>query len=1744
MRIFSPAVALALLAACTRDTTEPKPPDVSVRRDALTNVPVTFKFDDFSNTSLLQLNGTAVTTSNRLRLTDSAGNQAGSFFCKQKISLKNDRSFSTYFRFQMTDGGGSPGFPYPADGMVFVLQPLSNTAGSVGSGIGYGGIGNSLGVEFDTYHNPELGDPNDRHVGTHVNGNMASHLAVASYPNNWGNGSTYHVWIDYNGLTNLLEVRVSENNANRPASALLTQNVELSTVFGVDEVYAGFTAATGGAWAKHWVDSWYFQNDYAPLDLVNNTYVATPTSVVVSASPASNTRSSVITATVKNEDGSIRANWPVTFTTNRGTLSATSATTNDQGQAQVTLTYSGGVATTARVGTSAQGGAYGFADVGLLANPTLTIVSSAGGSVSPGTLVVPYGGNQSFSITPNPGYDLVSLTVDGVGVPPSTSYDFTNVTASHTLSATFAIRTYAITATSGARGAISPSGNQTVAHGSSITFTFTPQAGYRVADVVVDGSSIGTPASHTFSNVSAPHTIVVSFTLIDQPPSLTVTSGATSWTEEAPPVAIDPTLALTDPDGPNLTGAKVSISAGYVASEDRLVFASQSGIDGTFNTATGVLTLTGSASAAAYEAALRSVQYQNLAAGAPDTRARQVTFSIGANSLYNPDNGHFYEFVAAAGISWTQAKSQAASRAYYGKQGYLVTVTSAAENAFVGGKLAAAGWMGASDQAVERQWRWVTGPEGLEDNGAGRRFFDQAASCVNGSIGAPVNGEFNGWTACEPNDFGGNEDFAHFYADGLWNDYPENIGASIGGYVVEYGGMPGDEQPQLFGTRDLEVKALPLFLITTSAGANGSVSPLGASPVKLGKSLSVSITPAANHHVQDVLVDGVSVGAVTSYVFSAVSAPHTLLASFAIDQYQVNVTSGPNGSVSCVSPVDHGQQSECTIVADPGYQLATFTDDGVDRLSKASGGTYFILGVVADHSISATFIKSNGTTCSSSAECGSGSCVDGVCCNTACNGQCESCGVAGSVGTCVAVSGAPVGGRPACGSDGSSCGGTCDGSTRSACVYPTSQCRGASCAAGVQTAAASCDGAGSCPAPVTASCGSYACGVSACATACADDLGCASGFHCAAGACLPNANQGGTCSRDGECGTGKCVDGFCCNAACNGQCEACDVPGSEGVCTPVSGNPHGARPVCDSDGSQCGGQCDGAVRDACSYPGATVSCRAASCSNQTATLAAACDGAGSCPAVQTQACGEYVCGATACLGNCLHDANCAAGNWCSGGVCAPKKSTGAACGADNQCAGGICADGFCCNRACEGQCEACDVAGSEGTCSPVTGAPHAGRTQCASDGSLCAGQCDGVNASACAYPGAGTQCRAPACATGTATLAAACDGAGACPAEQTQACAPFVCGANACLGNCAADSDCAGGNWCSAGVCVAKLANGGTCAADNQCGSGSCVDGFCCNTACGGACEACDVPGSLGTCVAVTGAPHGARPACASDGSLCGGQCDGVERQQCTYPAVECRGASCADGTATLAAACHLGSCPAVQTQACGEYVCGATACLGGCGSDSDCAAGSYCSAGICAQKKQPGAACGVANQCASGACVDGVCCNTACDGQCEACDVPGSVGTCTAVSGAPHGERPACAGAGSSCGGTCDGSDRDACAFPSAQTECVAASCTNGVETHVAKCDGAGQCGTPTTKLCGDYACGQTTCRTECTSNADCASGACFAGQCMDKPMTAPPGQVLGEMAACGCDAGGSAVWALLGAAWLLRRRRGQRQP
>lgn len=183
-------------------------------------------------------------------------------------------------------------------------------------------------------------------------------------------------------------------------------------------------------------------------------------------------------------------------------------------------------------------------------------------------------------------------------------------------------------------------------------------------------------------------------------------------------------------------------------------------------------------------AALQEVTINKPCAGSYKVHA-QVTAS---GFLKNPVTGHLYKYndqgkdleLALADAAATPLVTGGTSNF-----GYLATVTDSLENQLV--NMFGQGWIGASDRVTEGDWKWMAGPE------AGMSFY----SGRSGDGGAALPGKFAGWGDGEPND-SGNEDYAEIYGDGRWNDSQD------GGrnYVIEWGGMPGDDLSSVSVTED------------------------------------------------------------------------------------------------------------------------------------------------------------------------------------------------------------------------------------------------------------------------------------------------------------------------------------------------------------------------------------------------------------------------------------------------------------------------------------------------------------------------------------------------------------------------------------------------------------------------------------------------------------------------------------------------------------------------------------------------------------------------------------------------------------------------------------------------------------------------------------------------------------------------------------------------------------------------------
>ncbi len=358
----------------------------------------------------------------------------------------------------------------------------------------------------------------------------------------------------------------------------------------------------------------------------------------------------------------------------------------------------------------------------------------------------------------------------------------------------------------------------------------------------------------------------------------------------------------------------------------------------------------------------------------------------------------------------------------------------------------------------------------------------------------------------------------------------------------------------------------------------------------------------------------------------------------------------------------------------------------------------------------------DGDACDEPSDCASGHCQNGFCCATGdcCRSAVDCPGSYGSPATC---------------DDSRACQGTRDAAT---CI--DNQCRtqenvpdDTACTSGIV--------ADTCGLYPTIRCtGALDQAAPSCPATCTSDSECDENAHCDGGMCLLDQPNGTACDEASDCTSNYCGNGFCC---AGGDCcaRSSDCPagayGRPSECL-AGTSCQGTRrdPVCNLTSFQCqvgdplddDSGCNGIVSNDCGlYPSVSCTTMTDQPSNQ----------------------------AGRCATTCTMDGNCDPGAFCNAMMsCQSEGRPGDACTASNQCMSGLsCVDGVCCTSSCTGTCVACNVPGSEGTCSPVP------------VGQDPANECAGLDCSSYFAGFTGSTCFERADAPSSAV---SCNGAGAC----------------------------------------------------------------------------------------------------------------------------------------------------------------------------------------------------------------------------------------------------------------------------------------------------------------------------------------------------------------------------------------------
>ena len=660
---------------------------------------------------------------------------------------------------------------------------------------------------------------------------------------------------------------------------------------------------------------------------------------------------------------------------------------------------------------------------------TITASADSNGSIDQnGNVEVEYGESQSFTIAPDDCYHIASVLVDDVEAINDVVdgiYTFANVTANHTIAATFAINTYNITATAGEGGSITET--SAVNCGANKEITITANEGYRIASVIVDETEnvteavIAAEGVYTFENVTADHTIAATFERVHTISAGTGADGSItpegiisvldgeSQTFTITPVNECFRIGQVMVDGVDVTDEVIANNGVYTfenVTENHNIVANFDAI-----------TLTITATAGEGGTITHNSDYEIIPC------ASNESYTIVANDGYRIVSvivdGEFdvtNEVVANNGVyTFTNVRADHTIAATFGlipSTSYTITAT-AGENGTItpngevevyegdnqnftitpatGYRIAAVVVDAETEGETDVIENVVAGDgvffytfENVTANHTIHATFEQIPTyTITVEAGENGNVYYNDALVSAPIVVteGATPEFEITPETGYQIDV-----LTVGGNTVELteqqlGGFTYTFDPVMADiTLTVTFKAIPVtsYTITATAGENGTINPEGEVTVTAGENKEFTITPAEGYRIATLVVDAETEGetdvtenvvagdGVFFYTFENVTANHTIHATFEqIPTYTITVEAGENGNVyyndalvSAPIVVTEGATPEFEITPETGYQIDVLTVGGntVELTEQQLGGfTYTFDPVMADITLTVTF---------------------------------------------------------------------------------------------------------------------------------------------------------------------------------------------------------------------------------------------------------------------------------------------------------------------------------------------------------------------------------------------------------------------------------------------------------------------------------------------------------------------------------------------------------------------------------------------------------------------------------------------------------------------------------------------------------------------------------------------------------------------------------------------------------------------
>ena len=584
---------------------------------------------------------------------------------------------------------------------------------------------------------------------------------------------------------------------------------------------------------------------------------------------------------------------------------------------------------------------------------TFTITSSAGngGSISPlGSSTFNYGVKPIYTITPSTGFILDTLFVNGVKVDSITSYTFDSVKSNQTISVKFKVQTFTITSTAGNGGSISPQGINTLNYGSRPIYTITPNTGFVLDTLFVNGVKIDSNSSYTFDSVKSNQTISVKFKV----QTFTITSTAGNGGSISPQgistlnYGTKPIYTITPNTGfvvdtVFVNGIKVDSNSSYTFDSVK----SNQTISVKFKVQTFTITSTAGNGG--------SISPQGIS-----------TLNYGTKPIYTitPNTGFVVDTVFVNGIkvdsnssfTFDSVKSNQTISVKFKVQAF--TITSSAGN---GGSIAP---QGTNTFNYGTKPSYIITPNtgfvidtlfvnGLKVDSNSSYTFDSVKS--NQTISVKFKVQTFTITSSAGN--GGSIspqgiNTLNYGSKPIYTILP-NTGFVLDSLFVN--GVKVDSITSytfdsVKSNQTISVKfKVQTFTITSTAGNGGSITPQGSNTLNYGSKPIYTITPSTGFVIDTVFVNGIKVDSITSYTFDSVKSNQTISVKFKVQTFTITSSAGNGGSIAPqgINTLNYGAKPIYTILPNTGFVIDTL----------------FVNGLKVDSITSYTFdsVKSNQT---------------------------------------------------------------------------------------------------------------------------------------------------------------------------------------------------------------------------------------------------------------------------------------------------------------------------------------------------------------------------------------------------------------------------------------------------------------------------------------------------------------------------------------------------------------------------------------------------------------------------------------------------------------------------------------------------------------------------------------------------------------------------------------------------------------